>query len=87
MNKRNAYGVYLLLNGVTALARSMIFTVAAVYYVTVVGLNPFQLVLVGTTLMLVILVSEVPTGIIADVYSRRLSIITGIFLIGIGFLL
>ncbi len=87
MNKPSAYGVYLLLNGLSALARSMIFTVAAVYYVTVVGLNPFQLVFVGTTLMVVILFSEVPTGIIADVYSRRLSIIIGVFLIGVGFLL
>ena len=84
-NKSNAYGVYLLLNAVGALARSMIFTVAAVYYVTVVGLNPFQLVLVGTTLMVVILLSEIPTGIVADVYSRRLSIIIGVFLIGLGF--
>lgn len=83
----NAYGVYLLLNTVSALARSMIFTVAAVYYVTAVGLNPFQLVLVGTTLMVVILLSEIPTGIVADVYSRRLSIIIGICVIGVGFVI
>ncbi len=81
----SVYDVYLLLNAVTALARSMIFTVAAAYYVTVVGLNPFQLVLVGTVLMVVILLSEIPTGVVADVYSRRLSIIVGIFLIGLGF--
>ncbi len=65
----------------------MIFTVAAVYYVTVVGLNPLQLVLVGTTLMVVILLSEVPTGVVADVYSRRLSVITGVLLIGLGFII
>ncbi|MFM8323105.1 MAG: MFS transporter, partial [Chloroflexota bacterium] len=29
---------------------------------------------------------EVPTGVVADVYSRRLSIIIGMFLIGTGFL-
>jgi DHA3 family tetracycline resistance protein-like MFS transporter len=31
-------------------------------------------------------VFEVPTGVVADVYSRRLSIIIGMFLIGLGFL-
>lgn len=87
MTRFRAYPVYLLLTSVSALLRSMFFTAAAVYYVTVVGLNPFQLVLVGTTLMVVILVSEVPTGVVADVYSRRLSIIIGNLLIGCGFVL
>src|SRR5204863_3481205 len=32
------------------------------------------------------LLFEVPTGIVADAYSRRLSIIIGFFLMGIGFL-
>jgi DHA3 family tetracycline resistance protein-like MFS transporter len=46
-----------------------------------------QLVLVGTTVEVTILLFEVPTGIVADVYSRRLSIIIGFFLMGIGFLI
>ena len=67
--------------------RALHFTVSSVYYATVVGLNPFQLVSVGTTLMVVILLAEVPTGVVADVYSRRLSIIIGTALIGLGFAL
>jgi DHA3 family tetracycline resistance protein-like MFS transporter len=50
-------------------------------------LTPLQLVLVGTTLELSVFIFEIPTGVVADVYSRRLSIIIGMFLIGLGFLL
>ncbi len=53
----------------------------------VAALSPLQLVLVGTTLELTVLLCEVPTGVVADVYSRRLSIIIGFCLIGLGFLL
>jgi DHA3 family tetracycline resistance protein-like MFS transporter len=45
-----------------------------------------QLVLVGTTLEVSIFIFEIPTGVVADLYSRRLSIIIGFFLTGIGFL-
>ena len=48
------------------------FTVTAVYYVTEVGMSPLQLVLVGTFMEVSIFVFEVPTGVVADTYSRRL---------------
>jgi DHA3 family tetracycline resistance protein-like MFS transporter len=64
---------------------SMIFTVNMVYQVTTVGLNPLQLVLVGTTLEATAFLFEVPTGVVADVYSRRWSIIIGMFIMGLGF--
>src|SRR6185312_2528421 len=41
----------------------------------------------GTTLELACFLFEIPTGIVADLYSRRLSIIIGFVLIGAGFLL
>ena len=50
-----------------------------------VGLNPLQLVLVGTTLEVTAFIFEIPTGVVADTYSRRLSVIIGVFLMGIGF--
>ena len=59
----------------------------SLYEIRVAGLSPLQLVLVGTTLELTVLLCEVPTGIVADVYSRRLSIIIGFCLVGVGFLL
>ena len=50
-------------------------------------LNPLQLVLVGTVLEISCFLTQVPTGVLADVYSRRLAVIIGIFLIGAGFIL
>jgi len=78
--------VYLIMEGAIALFFSMIFTASSVYQVTVAGLSPLQLVLVGTTLEAAAFIFEVPTGVIADVYSRRLSIVIGIVLIGTGFI-
>ncbi|MGH2530993.1 MAG: hypothetical protein ACRDJW_01690 [Thermomicrobiales bacterium] len=70
-----------------ALCFSLFFTVQLIYHVTVVGLNPFQMVLVGTVLEVTCFLFEVPTGIVADVYSRRLSILVGVALIGSAYLL
>jgi MFS transporter, DHA3 family, tetracycline resistance protein len=58
------------------------FTVWAVYLVQDVGVNPLQLVLLGTVSEIAIFLFEVPTGVVADTYSRRLSIIIG--MIGAG---
>jgi DHA3 family tetracycline resistance protein-like MFS transporter len=66
---------------------SMMFVVTSLYEATVAGLTPVQLILVGTTLEISAFVFEVPTGIVADVYSRKLSIITGYILMGVGFLI
>lgn len=49
-------------------------------------LTPLQLVLVGTTLEAAIFIFEIPTGVVADVFSRRLSIVIGWLLIGSGFI-
>lgn len=65
----------------------MNFTVSTLYLFQTVGLNPFKLVLVGTLLEATAFIAEVPTGIIADVYSRHLSIIIGFAVVGTGFLL
>ncbi len=87
MKHRDAYRVYLTLEGCFSLFFYMFATVNIVYQVEVAKLNPLQLVLVGTALETACFLSQVPTGIFADVYSRRLSIIIGIFLSGIGFML
>ncbi|HET8678670.1 MAG TPA: MFS transporter, partial [bacterium] len=79
--------MYLGTKTAASLASALVFTVSGVYLVTVVGLNPLQLVLVGTALEAAVFLFEVPTGVVADVYSRRLSIIIGMFLMGAGFVL
>ncbi len=83
----DAYKLYLLLTAVQAIALTTVFTVNLVYHVKQVGLNPLQLVLIGTTLELTAFFMEVPTGLLADVYSRRLSVILGFFLLGGGFII
>ncbi|MBN2550923.1 MAG: MFS transporter [Anaerolineales bacterium] len=87
MKKPGAYQVYLFLEGASALLYSMIFAASSVYQVTVAGLSPLQLVLVGTTLETAVFLFEIPTGVVADVYSRKLSIIIGLILVGGGFIL
>ena len=62
-------------------------TMSAVYRIQEAGLDPVQLILVGTVLETSIFLFEVPTGVIADVYSRRLSLIIGYALIGLGLVL
>jgi MFS transporter, DHA3 family, tetracycline resistance protein len=88
-NKRrlDATLVYLIFSGVGSLSFSIIVTVNLVYQVEVAKLSPLQLVLVGTALEVVCFLCQVPTGVLADVYSRRLSVIVGVFLLGAGFIL
>ncbi|MCY3917039.1 MAG: MFS transporter [Chloroflexi bacterium] len=85
--KADAYKLYLLAMGLSAFATTLAYTVHLVYQVKQVGLNPLQLVLVGTTLELTALLTEIPTGVVADVYSRRLSVIVGFLLLGLGLIL
>lgn len=85
--KLNARHVFLFLEFSTSAVFAMMFVVTSLYEATVAGLTPVQLILVGTTLELSAFLFEVPTGIVADVYSRRLSIIIGYVLMGAGFLI
>ena len=83
----SAYTVYLALAGGTAFSFTVFSTLSSVYRLQTAGLSPFQLVLIGTVLELSVFIFEVPTGIVADLYSRRRSVIIGMFLIGAGFVL
>lgn len=76
--------VYYLWTGFLAFGFATIFTLLPVYYINEAGLTPFQLVLVGTVLESTVFICEVPTGVVADVYSRRLSVIIGTLLLGTG---
>ncbi|MBE3558002.1 MAG: MFS transporter [Ktedonobacteraceae bacterium] len=83
----SVYKVYLFIAFATALGQHTIWTIMAVYQVEVAKLNPLQLVLVGTVLELGCFLLQVPTGALADLYSRRLSVIIGYLLMGISYLL
>ena len=66
---------------------SLIFTVTAVYFVTELEMSPLQLVFVGTVMELTVFLFEVPTGIVADTYSRRLSVVVGYLIMGLALVL
>lgn len=85
--KTKAYFVYLLFRFSFSLLFSMATVLSTVYHLEVVRLNAFQLVLVGTVLETACFIFEVPTGVVADLYSRRRSVLIGMFLYGIGFLM
>lgn len=85
--KSRAYRVYLLFKVCFSLLFSMATVLSIVYHLEVVGLNPLQLVLVGTALETACFLFEIPTGLVADLYSRRRSVLIGLFLYGAGFLM
>lgn len=78
--------VYYIYNAITALICSR-YVIESIYYVDMVKMDPLQLVLVGTVLESFYFLSEIPTGIVADAFSRRLSIIIGVFIVGAACLL
>jgi MFS transporter, DHA3 family, tetracycline resistance protein len=87
LRRADPYLVFLGIKGSFAAFFMLWATVAAVYRIEVVGLDPLRLVLLGTALEIAVFLSEVPTGALADAYGRRRSVITGFFLMGGGFAL
>jgi DHA3 family tetracycline resistance protein-like MFS transporter len=53
------------------------WVVMGVYLVNELHLSPLQLVLMGTAMEAAVFLFEIPTGVVADTYSRRLSLIIG----------
>lgn len=77
--------LYIGTQSANALLRSVAYTTYGLYAVKAAGLGPLELVLVGSMLELSVVLAEVPTGIVADMYGRRLSVIVGFCIIGVGF--
>jgi DHA3 family tetracycline resistance protein-like MFS transporter len=63
------------------------WVVAAVYLVSVLHLSPLELVLMGTAMEAAVFLGEIPTGVVADTYSRRLSLIIGFLGMGTAWML
>jgi DHA3 family tetracycline resistance protein-like MFS transporter len=79
--------VYLLIIGASKLIGSLFATVQMVYFASDVTPDPLRLVLIWTVFQISVLLFEVPTGVVADVYSRRLSVILGFLVMGVGSLI
>jgi len=87
MKRPDAYRLYLALDFVSSALFALAFTAMSLYEVSTARLSPLQLVLVGTVLESSVFLFEIPTGVVADVYSRRLSVILGQLLMGLGFVI
>jgi DHA3 family tetracycline resistance protein-like MFS transporter len=74
MRRLSATTVYY---GLSFGSRLPTWVVMAVYLVRELHLSPLQLVLMGTAMEAAVFLFEVPTGVVADTYSRRLSLIVG----------
>jgi MFS transporter, DHA3 family, tetracycline resistance protein len=83
----DAFLVYIVLNIVASLGTGVVWTVSMVYQIETVKLTPFELILVGTTMEVVAFFGQIPTGALADLYSRRLAVIIGYLLMGLSYLL
>jgi DHA3 family tetracycline resistance protein-like MFS transporter len=70
--------------GLTFGLRMPTWVVMGVYLVRELHLSPLQLVLMGTAMEAAVFVFEVPTGVVADTYSRRLSLIIGYVSMGVA---
>src|SRR4051812_34635851 len=60
------------------------WVVMAVYLVRELHFSPLQHVLMGTAMEAAVFLGEVPTGVVADTYSRRLSLIIGYVGMGVA---
>jgi DHA3 family tetracycline resistance protein-like MFS transporter len=83
---RSPLRVFAVLQAVRGLGLGLI-VVAPIYRIVMAHFGPLELVLAGTVLEVGYFVSEIPTGIVADAYSRRLSCICGAFTMGASWLL
>ncbi len=79
MRRPSAYRFYLFAEAALALPS---FIVVAIYFVEQVHLSPLQLVLVGTVMEISVFVFEVPTGVVADLYGRKLSLVIAWLVMG-----
>ena len=79
MRRPSAYHFYLFAEGALALPS---FIVVAIYFVQQVGLSPLQLVLVGSVMEASVFLFEVPTGVVADLYGRKLSVVISLLVMG-----
>jgi DHA3 family tetracycline resistance protein-like MFS transporter len=85
--KTPALRVYLANQFLTGILFWLFFCVNTLFFIRNARLDALQLVLVGTALEAGIFLFEIPTGVVADLYSRRFSVVTGTAVIGLGTLL
>ncbi|MDN3241678.1 MFS transporter [Glycomyces tritici] len=73
----NPYRLYLAMRVGLSFLVAMAFTTSIVYRVEEGGMNPFELMMIGTVLEATYLVLQLPTGFLADLVSRRACVVAG----------
>jgi DHA3 family tetracycline resistance protein-like MFS transporter len=84
MRRPSATNVYY---GLQFLLYMPTWVVMAVYLVRELDLSPLELILMGTAMEAAVFLFEVPTGVVADTYSRKLSLIVGYVGMGVAWML
>ena len=69
--------VYVTIAAVGAFVSTLAFTITPFYRFQVAGLDNFELVLAGTLMEAAVFCFEIPTGVVADQWSRKWSVIVG----------
>jgi DHA3 family tetracycline resistance protein-like MFS transporter len=85
--KLNPISAYYLIAFGDAFLVTFADNVAILFQTDEAALSPFKLLVVSAVYRFVILVCEVPTGLVADTLGRRISVVTGLFLLGVGFII
>jgi DHA3 family tetracycline resistance protein-like MFS transporter len=85
--RADAHRVWLVYRGGWGFIGALSWTTAAVYLIRDVGMSPLQLVLAGTALEVAYFCFEIPTAVVADLYSRRLSIVVAALVSGLAMVL
>lgn len=63
------------------------YLVAVVWWTVELGYGPLQLVLLGSVLEVTLLLSEVPTGVVADRFSRKWSVVISYVIMAVAIVL
>ena len=78
---------YVTIAAVAAFVSTLAFTITPFYRFQVARLDDFELVLAGTIMEAAVFCFEIPTGVVADQWSRKWSVIAGHFGMGLGLLI
>ena len=86
-SRRRARRAFYVFRVVAPFAFAMWLAMANLYFATVITADPFRLALLLVVLEAASFIFETPTGLIADSFSRKWSIVAGYIIWGGGFLL
>ncbi|MCC3763422.1 MFS transporter [Glycomyces sp. TRM65418] len=75
--RTDPYRLYLAMRVGLSFMVGMAFTTSVVYRIEEGGLDPFQLLMIGTVLEATYLLFQLPTGFLADLVSRRACVVAG----------